>query len=65
MELQIFGNPSKVMNHTLKALEDLGAMPSDKLPNGHFNHAKQIEWFLKLEVILAKIIDLSDRSSKL
>ena len=53
------------MNHTLRAMEDLGLLPPDKLPNGHYNYAKQIEWFSKLEVILTKIIDLSGRSSKL
>ena len=62
---EAFGNPSKVMNHTLKALEDLGSLPPEKLPNGHYNYAKQIEWYLKLEVILGKIIDLSGRNSKL
>ena len=62
---EAFGNPSKVMNHNLQALEDLGMLPHEKLSNGLFNHAKQIEWFLKLEVILGKILDLSGRSNKL
>ena len=62
---EAFGNPSKVMNYNLKALEDLGSMPSEKLPNGQLSYAKKIEWLLKLEVILGKIIDLSERSSKL
>ena len=55
---EAFGNPSKVMNFNLKALEDLGTMPSEKLPNGQLSYTKKIEWLLKLEVILAKIIDL-------
>ena len=62
---EAFGNPSKVMNYNLKALEDLGTLPPEKMSNGHFNYAKRIEWFLKLEVILGKILDLSERSSKL
>ena len=62
---EAFGNPTKVMNHNLKALEDLGTMPLDKLSNGQFNYSKKIEWLLKLEVILGKILELSSRSSKL
>ena len=62
---EAFGNPSKVMGYNLKALEDLGTMPSEKLPNGNLSYAKKIEWLLKLEVILAKILDLSQRNSKL
>ena len=62
---EAFGNPSKVMNHTLKALEELGLLPPDKLSSGQYNYAKQIEWLLRLEVILTKIIDLSARNSKL
>ena len=34
---EAFGNPSKVMNFNLKALEDLGTMPSEKLPNGQLS----------------------------
>jgi hypothetical protein len=62
---EAYGNPSKVMNHTLKSLEDLGLLPPEKLSSGQFNYAKQIEWFLKLEVILAKIVELSERNTKL
>ena len=62
---EAFGNPSKVMNFNLKALEDLGSLPPDKQPGGQPNFARRIEWLLKLEVILGKIIDLSGRSSKL
>ena len=62
---EAFGNPSKVMTYNLKALEDLGTLPPEKLSNGQYNYAKQIEWFLKFEVILGKILDLSGRSSKL
>ena len=60
-----FGNPNKVMNHNLKALEELGTLPPDRLPTGQPNFTKKIEWFLKLEVILGKIISLSERSSQL
>ena len=56
---EAFGNPSKVMNFQLKALEDLGTMPSEKLANGQLNYSRKIEWLLKLEVILGKILDLS------
>ena len=62
---EAFGNPSKVMNFNLKALEDLGIMPSEKLSNGLLNYSRKIEWLLKLEVILGKILELSKRSSKL
>ena len=62
---EAFGSPSKVMGHTLKALEDLGTMPSEKLPSGQYSYTRRIEWLLKLEVILAKIIELSKRSTKL
>ena len=62
---EAFGNPSKIMDFNLKSLVDLGMMPPDKLPNGQPNFAKKIEWLLKMEVILAKIIELSGRSSKL
>ena len=62
---EAFGNPSKVMAFNLKALEDLGTLPSEKLPNGQFSYAKRIEWLLKLEVIIGKILDLSQRNSKL
>ena len=62
---EAFGNPSKVMNFNLKALEDLGTLPTEKLPNGQLNFARKIEWLLKLEVILGKILELSKRSSKL
>ena len=62
---EAFGNPAKVMGFNLKALEDLGTMPSEKLANGQLSYSKRIEWLLKLEVILAKILDLSKRSSKL
>ena len=40
-------------------------MPSERLPNGQLSFTKKIEWFLKLEVILDKILDLSERSSQL
>ena len=62
---EAFGNPNKIMSHTLKSLEDLGTLPPEKSSSGDFNFAKRIEWFLKLEVILAKIIELSKRSSSL
>ena len=44
------------MSHTLKSLEDLGTLPPEKSSSGDFNFAKRIEWFLKLEVILAKLL---------
>ena len=62
---EAFGNPSKVMSFQLISLEDMGMLPADRNSTGQFNFAKKIEWFLKLEVILAKILDLSSRSSKL
>ena len=62
---EAFGNPSKLMAFNLKSLEDLGQLPSEKSHNGQYNYARQIEWYLKLEVILTKILDLSKRSSKL
>ena len=62
---EAFGNPNKVMGYNLKALEDLGTLPPEKLSSGHYNYNKQIEWYLKLEVILGKILDLSRRSSRL
>ena len=62
---EAFGNPSKVMNFNLKALEELGMMPSEKLPNGQLSYTKKIEWLLRLEVILAKILDLSKRNTQL
>ena len=62
---EAFGNPSKVMNFNLTDLEELGTLPPERLPNGQLNFAKKIEWLLKLEVILGKILDLSQRSSKL
>ena len=62
---EAFGNPSKVMAYQLRALEELGTIPPEKLPNGHINYSKRIEWFLKLEVILSKIIELGERSTKL
>ena len=62
---EAFGNPSKVMSFNLKAMEDLGTLPPERMPGGQLNFAKRIEWFLKLEVILEKILDLSKRSSKL
>ena len=62
---EAFGNPSKVMAYQIKALEDLGMMPPDKQANGQLNYTKRIEWFLKLEVILGKILELSKRNSKL
>ena len=61
---EAFGNPSKVMAHSLKSLEDLGTLPPEKL-NNQYNYARQIEFYLKLEVILGKILELSKRSSKL
>ena len=62
---EAFGNPSKVMGHNLKLLDDLGMLPPEKVNGSQFNYAKQIEWYLKLEVILNKILELSKRSSKL
>ena len=62
---EAFGNPSKIMGHSLKALEDLGVLPPEKTSTGQFNYSKQIEWYLKLEVVLNKILELSKRSSKL
>ena len=62
---EAFGNPSKVMGFHIKALEDLGMLPPEKTGNGQFNYSKQIEWYLKLEVILNKILELSKRNSKL
>ena len=62
---EAFGNPSKVMAYQLKALEDIGMMPSDKQSNGQLCYTRRIEWFLKLEVILGKILELSKRNSKL
>ena len=62
---EAFGNPSKVMSFHIKALEDLGNYPSERLANGLLSYSKQIEWLLKLEVILGKILDLSSRNSKL
>ena len=62
---EAFGNPSKVMAFNLKALDDLGMMPSDKLASGQLSYSRRIEWLLKLEVILGKILELSQRSSKL
>ena len=60
-----FGNPSKLMAFQIKAVEELGMLPSEKTAAGQYNFSKRIEWFLKLEVILAKIIDLASRSTKL
>lgn len=62
---EAFGNPAKIMNFHLKALEDLGTLPPERLPGGQLNFARRIEWLLKLEVILGKILELSTRSSKL
>ena len=62
---EAFGNPSKLMSHNIKALEDLGMMPSEKLPSGQLSYTKKIEWLLKLEVILDKILDLSKRDTQL
>ena len=62
---EAFGNPNKIMAFNLKALDDIGTLPPEKIQNGQYNYAKRIEWFLKLEVILSKILDLSSRSSKL
>ena len=62
---EAFGNPSKVMGFNIKALEDLGMLPPEKGTNGQYNYGNQIEWYLKLEVILSKILELSKRSSKL
>ena len=62
---EAFGNPSKLMAFQLQALEDLGTLPAEKLPNGQYSFVRRIEWFLKLEVILGKILNLSSRSSKL
>ena len=62
---EAFGNPSKLMSHQIKALEDLGMMPSEKLSTGQLSYTKKIEWLLRLEVILDKILDLSKRSTKL
>ena len=61
---EAFGNPNKVMGYNIKALEDLGMLPPEKTAMG-FNYIRQIEWYLKLEVILGKILELSKRSSKL
>ena len=46
-------------------MEDLGTLPPERTANGLFNYHKQIEWYLRLEVILGKILELSQRSSKL
>ena len=62
---EAFGNPAKVMAFNLKAIDEIGMMPSDKLASGQLSYSRRIEWFLKLEVILAKILQLSQRSSKL
>ena len=62
---EAFGNPSKVMAYQLKALDDIGMMPADKQANGQLSYTRRIEWLLKLEVILGKILELSQRSSKL
>ena len=62
---EAFGNPSKLMAFQLKSLDDLGTLPSEKLSSGQHSYTRRIEWYLKLEVILAKILDLSTRSSKL
>ena len=62
---EAFGNPSKLMAHNLRALEDLGTLPPEKSPSGQFNFTRRIEWLLKLDVILGKILDLSKRSAKL
>jgi hypothetical protein len=62
---EAFGNPSKVMSYNLKAIDDLGTMPPDRQANGQLNYSRRIEWFLKLEVILGKILELSKRSSRL
>jgi hypothetical protein len=39
---EAFGNPSKVMEFNLKALDEIGILPSEKLHNGQFNYAKRI-----------------------
>ena len=62
---EAFGNPAKVMAFNIKALEDLGTMPSEKLASGQLSYTKRIEWLLRLEVILEKILDLAGRSPKL
>ena len=62
---EAFGNPSKVMAYQLKGLDDIGMMPADKQANGQLSYTRRIEWLLRLEVILGKILELSQRSSKL
>ena len=53
------------MGYNIKALEDIGTLPPEKTASEQFNYNRQIEWYLRLEVILGKILELSTRSSKL
>ena len=59
-----FGDPSRVLQHRINILREMGDFPA-KAVRGAPNHAKRVEFLLKLEGVVRDIVDLGNSDQDL
>ena len=59
-----FGDPRRVLQHRLTTLREMGNYPA-KVAKGAPNHAKRVEFLLKLEGVVRDIVDLGNSDDEL
>ena len=52
-----FGDPSRVLQHRLNIMREMGDFPANTVKGTH-NHARRVEFLLKLEGVVKDIVDL-------
>ena len=57
-----YGDTKRVMKYYMKAIGELGKFPHKSNPGGL---RSQIEWYIKLESLMKRIMELADRDRKL
>ena len=60
-----FGDPARVLDHKLKALDDFGPYPSDKVGRGLPGYGKQVDWLLQVEGVIRDIMELGEKYQEL
>ena len=60
-----FGDPVRVLDHKLKALDEFGPYPNDKVGKGLPGYGKQVDWLLKVEGVIRDIIELGEKYEEL
>ena len=57
---EAFGDPARVLEHKLEAMDELGPFPSDKVGKGLPGYGNQVDWLLRIEGIVRDIIELGE-----